>query len=381
MQTGRLAVAGTQLQYGILKNEDGQWMQFWYSITPDKPEPIAAQIKTIERAERELLDSLGIDPSTVAARKFFSSDLMTHHDELVAHKQRQATDFFMSLTDQPPAAGAKLAVLGMCLSNISERFRDGDFFYLDTSPAYRHIFAEHLIDPTADESSTAETQTANIFRLLEDRLAALGTSVRDGVLRTWIYAPHIDADYAGIVKARREHFDRIELTKDTHYIASTGIQGGAGTRFGRVCMDVYAMSGSDCGSVRYIQAPQNMSPTHVYGVTFERATAVRMGQADFLFISGTASIDSKGEIMHVGDVVRQTERTLENISAVLAAADYTKQDLASFIVYLRDAGDYAFAKPVIDQYIADLPVVYVKASVCRPGWLVEIEATAAKILP
>ena len=356
-------------------------MQFWYSITPDRPEPIASQIETVERAERELLGSLGIDAGTVAARKFFSSDLMTHREALDAYKQRQVTDFFMSLTDQPPAVGAKLVLLGMCLSNISARHRDGEFFYLDTTPVYRHIFGEHLVDPAADESCDSATQTANLFRRLEEKLAALGTSVRDGVLRTWIYAPHIDADYAGIVKARREYFDSVQLTQDTHYIASTGIQGGAGTRYGRVCMDVYALAGGDSDSIRYIQVPQNMSPTHVYGVTFERATAVRMGDADFLFISGTASIDSKGEIMYLGDVVRQTERTLENISAVLAAAGYTKRDLASFIVYLRDAGDYAFAKPVIDSYVADLPTVYVKAAVCRPGWLIEIEATAAKMLP
>ena len=380
METGCLRLSGTEVLYGFLNDGENQWMQFWYSITPDRPEQIAEQIGTIERAELELFNALGIAPESIAARKFFSSDLITHYESIVAYKERQPTDFFLSLTDQPPAVGAKLALLGMCLGNITARLRDGNFFCLDTPPAIRHIFAEHLVDPDADESSDSGRQTTKIFGLLENKLTSLGTSVRDSVLRTWIYAPNIDADYPAIVKARKEYFDSIDLTEDTHYIASTGIQGGSGRRFARVSMDAYAMTGSGCGNIRYIQAPQHLSPTHVYGVTFERATAARMGEADFLFISGTASIDRNGEIVHAGDVVKQTERTLENISALLNAANFTEHDLASFIVYLRDAGDYAFTKPLIDRYVKDLPAIYVKASVCRPGWLIEIEATAAKAI-
>jgi enamine deaminase RidA (YjgF/YER057c/UK114 family) len=379
MEKGRLNSAGCEICYALLKDGDG-WLMFWYSITPDKPQPIASQIASIAEAERALLENRGIGTDTVAGRRFFSSDLITHHNEIDEWKSRQTSDFFLSLTDQPPAGGAKLALLGMCLSNITAKCREGHFFYLDTPPAIRHIFAEQLMDDAADELSDSAQQTTRIFSLLEEKLACLGASIRDNVLRTWIYAPHIDADYPGIVKARREYFDSIQLNRETHYIASTGIQGGTGRRFARVSMDAYATCGSGCGNVRFIQVPQFMSPTHDYGVTFERATAVQMGGADFLFISGTASIDSKGDIVHTGDVIGQTHRTLENISAVLAAANYSENNLTSFIVYLRDAGDYAFVRPLIDAYAGDLPVVYVKAAVCRPGWLIEIEATAARIV-
>lgn len=180
------------------------------------------------------------------------------------------------------------------------------------------------------------------------------------------------------MKARRELFNSINLTKDTHYIASTGIQGRMGSRFGRVFMDAYALTGAGRGNIRYIQAPEHLSPTHIYGVTFERATAVEIGGTQFLFISGTASIDKHGEIVYPGDVEKQTERTLQNISALLDSAGFTRNDLSSFIVYLRDATDYLFVKPHIDRYAECLPAVYVRASVCRPGWLIEIEATAAR---
>lgn len=379
MEINRLLGNGCELRYARLKDGD-DWLMFWYSIAPSGPRPIAEQLASMEEAESDLFATLNIGRDTVAVRRLFSSDLITHREAISAWKSRQPNDFFLSLTEQPPAGGAKLALLGMCLSNITARCRDGNFFVLDTPPAIRHIFAEHLMDGEADESSDSARQTTRIFSSLEEKLASFGATVRDNVLRTWIYAPHIDADYSGIVKARREYFESIQLNRETHYIASTGIQGGTGSRFARVSMDAYATCGSGCGNVRYIQVPLYMSPTHDYGVTFERATAVQMGGADVLFISGTASIDSKGEIVHAGDVIGQTERTLENISAVLGAAHYSKGDLTGFIVYLRDAGDYAFVRPLIDAYAGDLPVAYVKAAVCRPGWLIEIEATAARIV-
>jgi enamine deaminase RidA (YjgF/YER057c/UK114 family) len=107
---------------------------------------------------------------------------------------------------------------------------------------------------------------------------------------------------------------------------------------------------------------------------------VEIGKTNFLFISGTASIDKEGEIVHPDDVVKQTERTLENIDALLESGKFTTIDISSLIVYLRDSTDYEFVKPLIEEYSQGLPAIYVKAPVCRPGWLIEIEATAAKVI-
>jgi enamine deaminase RidA (YjgF/YER057c/UK114 family) len=268
----------------------------------------------------------------------------------------------------------------MCLSNITNKTRNENIVCIDTTSGIRHIFAEHLVDPRADEHSDSEKQTERIFRHLQKRLVEFNATIENSVLRTWIYAPHLDADYPGIVKARKELFDRINLTRETHYIASTGIQGGTGGRFCRVSMDAYAVIGVEKVDIRYIQAPEYLCPTHDYGVTFERATAVRLGQTDFLFISGTASIDKNGEIVHPGDVEKQTLRTLLNISALLDSGGFERENLSSFIVYLRDMADYGFIRPLVDQYHMNLPAVYVKAPVCRPGWLMEIEATAARFV-
>ena len=375
---GILKLVGTEIRYSFLRGCDGHWMEIIYTIVPDRPEHIEDQIQTIENAEKEFYSIFKIGNETAAAKRFFSSDLITHNDEIDNYKKRQNTDFFMSVTEQPPASGVKLALLGMCLSNITNKLRDDNIICFDTTSGIRHIFAEHLLDSSADEHSDSEKQTERIFEYLQKKLVALKASIENSVLRTWIYAPHVDADYPGIVKARRALFDRINLTKDTHYIASTGIQGGTGGRFSRVSMDAYAVTGIPEKNIRYIHAPEYLCPTHNYGVTFERATAVELGQTNFLFISGTASIDKNGDVVHPGDVEKQTLRTLQNISALLDSAGFAKEDLSSFIVYLRDIADYGFTRPLIDQYLANLPTAYVKAPVCRPGWLIEIEATAAR---
>jgi enamine deaminase RidA (YjgF/YER057c/UK114 family) len=378
MKVGLLKHTGAEIKYSFLCDHSDNWMQFWYSITPAHPETIENQIETIKHAENEIFIKLGINPKSSVLRRFFSSDLISHRAEIMRFKSQHETDFYLSLTEQPPSTGVKLAMIGMCLSNIAAKHRHGNVFFIDTKTGIKHIFAEHLVDNDADENSNSEIQTTKIFSLLQDKLSEFNATIENNVLRTWLYAPHVDADYAGIVKARNELFDSLNLTKDTHYIASTGIQGGSTNQFARVFMDAYAVVGIDEHDIRYIQAPEHMSPTHVYGVAFERATGIHMGATDFLFISGTASIDKKGEIMHPGDIVKQTGRTIENISALLKATDFDETDLSSFIVYLRDPTDYSFVRPIIDQYAKELPAIYVKAPVCRPGWLIEIEATAAR---
>jgi enamine deaminase RidA (YjgF/YER057c/UK114 family) len=380
VDTGLIKLIGTEIRYSFLRNRDNHWMQGIYTIVPERPEHIAEQIQTIENAEKQFYSMFKIGYETAAAKRFFSSDLITHASEIDSYRKRQNTDFFLSVTEQPPASGVKLSLLGMCLSNITNKLRNDKIICLDTTSGIRHIYAEHLIDSVADEHSDSEKQTERIFGYLQKKLSELNATIENSVLRTWIYAPHVDADYPGIVKARKDLFEKINLTKETHYIASTGIQGGTGGRFTRVSMDAYAVTGIPDEDIRYIHAPEYLCPTHDYGVTFERATAVKLGQTDFLFISGTASIDKKGNVVHPGDIEKQTVRTLQNISALLDAAGFAKEDLSSFIVYLRDITDYGLTKPLVDHYREQLPVVYVKAPVCRPGWLIEIEATAAKYI-
>lgn len=126
-----------------------------------------------------------------------------------------------------------------------------------------------------------------------------------------------------------------------------------------------------------MEAPGHMkSPGH-YGVTFERGTELLFGDRKHMYISGTASINEEGDVLYVGDVVKQTERAFQNIESLLIHSNATFKDMAYFVVYLRDASDIFTIRDVIKQQgFVDVPILFLHSSVCRPDWLVEIEGVA-----
>jgi enamine deaminase RidA (YjgF/YER057c/UK114 family) len=104
--------------------------------------------------------------------------------------------------------------------------------------------------------------------------------------------------------------------------------------------------------------------------------ARRYADRAHLFISGTASIDNSGEIVHRGDVRRQLDRALENVEALLRAGSASFADMTHMIVYLRDPSDLALIEGRLRERFADLPMIIVQGAVCRPEWLVEVEGVA-----
>jgi enamine deaminase RidA (YjgF/YER057c/UK114 family) len=188
----------------------------------------------------------------------------------------------------------------------------------------------------------------------------------------------VDNHYAGMVRARNEVFDEQQLTADTHFIASTGIGGRQADPAREVMMDAYAIDGIRREQVHYLYAASHLNRTSEYGVRFERGTYVDYGFRRKIFISGTASINNKGEIMYRGDIRRQTARMLENVETLLSEAGASYDDVEVMVVYLRDMADYTVVKQIYDERFPDKPRVFVNAPVCRPGWLIEMECQADK---
>ena len=188
----------------------------------------------------------------------------------------------------------------------------------------------------------------------------------------------VDTQYAGMVKARKDNFTEQGLTQDTHYIASTGIGGLPADTRALVQMGTYALVGFCPEQQRYLYAPTHLNPTYEYGVTFERGTCMEYGDRAHVFISGTASIDNKGNVLYVGDIVRQTQRMWENVETLLAEADTSFSDVMHIVVYLRDTADYATVQRMFAERYPNIPTVIALAPVCRPTWLIEMECIAAK---
>jgi len=129
--------------------------------------------------------------------------------------------------------------------------------------------------------------------------------------------------------------------------------------------------------------PQEYGPR---SPTFSRASLVRLGQDEVLFISGTASIVGHATL-HPADVVAQTRETMANIKAVLAEANRLASpswfDLSSlsYKVYVRHPADQAQIRAELERIVGTAPnAIYLRADVCRQDLLLEIEATAAQPL-
>jgi enamine deaminase RidA (YjgF/YER057c/UK114 family) len=143
-------------------------------------------------------------------------------------------------------------------------------------------------------------------------------------------------------------------------------------------MDNYAIAGIRPEQIRHLYAPTHLNRTSDYGVSFERGTCVDYADRRQVFISGTASINNKGEIMFPKDVVRQTHRMWENVEALLGEAECTFDDVTMMIVYLRDLADYSLVSTLFEERFHGRPYIIVHASVCRPGWLIEMECMAVR---
>src|SRR5271157_4048908 len=61
--------------------------------------------------------------------------------------------------------------------------------------------------------------------------------------------------------------------------------------------------------------------------SFTRGLRIDLNGLALLLISGTASIDGRGQSLHIGDFRAQTRRTFDNITALLEAEGATWKDI------------------------------------------------------
>lgn len=142
-----------------------------------------------------------------------------------------------------------------------------------------------------------------------------------------------------------------------------------------IAFNSYSVLGLPEKKIQYLKVPEMMNDTMDYGVAFERGTILDFPDCRQILISGTASIDNRGRIMHKGDVVLQTHRMLENIDALISEAGASRSDMCYSIVYLRNPEDYRKVNSIIAANLGETPYVIVHAPVCRKGWLIEMECS------
>ena len=325
------------------------------------------QVKRMDAAQEMLYQLPELEGANPIFKRYFLTDATNQVPYL--NEEKHCT---VSYIQQPPLNGSKIILWVYLQKGPRVSMEDGTL--ISEHNGYRHLWTMGL---QKAEGSSYE-QTLKLLNSYEDKLDDLGATLAENCIRTWFFVRDVDTQYAGMVRARRDNFLEQGLTKNTHFIASTGIGGNPSHPLSIIQLGAYALTGFDKAQQQYLYAPTHLNPTYEYGVTFERGTCIYYGDRKHVYISGTASINNKGEVMYEGDIVKQTHRMWENVETLLAEANTTFEDVMQIIVYLRDLSDVSLVKSLFDKKFPHTPYIITLAPVCRPTWLVEMECIAVK---
>ncbi len=339
----------------------------WHVMMHVEPrrEPFQEQLKRVYAAE-DLIPTLPeFRDAHYVLKRYFLSDSTNQLPFM-----RKEADVSISIIQQQPLDGSKVAVWLYLQRGTQVQNENG--MVVSSHNGYRHLWKMGMHQHKGDSA----WQTESVLIEYEEALQNFGATLADNCIRTWFFVRDVDTQYAGMVRARKENFAEQGLTEKTHYISSTGIGGIPADPRALIQLGTYAIIGFEPAQQRYLYAPTHLNPTYEYGVTFERGTVMEYGDRAHVFISGTASIDNRGNVVHVGDIVRQTHRMWENVETLLAEGNATYDDVMQIVVYLRDTADYQIVRQMFEERFPHTPCVIALAPVCRPTWLIEMECIA-----
>jgi enamine deaminase RidA (YjgF/YER057c/UK114 family) len=206
------------------------------------------------------------------------------------------------------------------------------------------------------------------------------------LVRVWNYLPDINGFDAGEERYRQFNSARKFAFQSSGQATVGSVPAACALGSepgGPLCIYFLAARGAPVA----IENPRQTSAYHYppqYGrhqPIFSRACVLPDTLGTDLFVSGTASIVGH-ETLHSGDAVAQTRESLANISAVLDEANRLlgvvrySLDRLQLKVYVRRPDDLAAIAGEIARTVkGDMPIVYLRADVCRRDLLVEIEAS------
>ena len=358
---------GVTAEYAFFRPKEGvgEWHVMLH--VESRCENFEGQLNRVYEAENRLTQMSGFEGAQYVLKRYFLSD-STNQQPLM----RQEPDVAVSVIQQQPLDGSKVAVW-LYLVDQSDVHSEHGAVVMEHN-GYRHLWRMGMTSPEGDSAQQTET----LLNEYEAMLSHFGATLADNCIRTWFFVRDVDTQYAGMVRARRENFVREGLTPQTHCIASTGIGGGPAETKALIQLGTYALTGFQPEQQQYLYAKTHLNPTYEYGVTFERGTKMTYGDRSHIFISGTASINNRGEVVHVGDIRLQTLRMWENVGALLREGGMDFTDVMHLVVYLRDTADYEVVSEMFRERFPDIPTVITLAPVCRPTWLIEMECIAVK---
>ena len=274
---------------------------------------------------------------------------------------------------------------------IEEQITSSSVRYLRImTPHYREIivgglYADDLNLPVREQSEQA-------FRKAEEILKTEQMNFGD-IVRQWNYLENI-TDIAHGNQCYQDFNDvRTLFYASSEWESGYPAATGTGTQHGGVLIDFNAVSGevdiapldNDWQRAAHVYSDEvlisHRADRKKGTPKFERGKSLSDRRQEVIYISGTAAIRGE-ESVTTGDVLSQTEITLENIQHLIGLEEGREKlpehsgKLGLLRVYLKNEEDASAVKADLDKLCPDIPIVYLYADVCREDLLVEIEGIA-----
>ncbi len=373
--------------------ETAALVEIHLSARPDAgPAVFGLQARSMYGHLLAALGAHGASPRDVVAEKIFLADIGAPAKELAGIRREfydggggESLHPAASCVWQPPANAARLCEIQTLVwrapdgtglaSHDVERLPEGATGRMVEAGGARHVFLSGLGTGASRRPGLAR-RTSSLLRRAEAALRREGLSFRD-VVRTWFHVADIERDYAALNRGRRRFFRSRRVDPPP---ASTGIGGVPWPGGGACGLDLRAVAGAGRRQVRAFGAP-TMNEAASYGSDFSRGMRVDLEDRSVLYVSGTASIDAEGGVVHPGRIAGQVDRMLVNIEALLAGQGAAYDDVVSAVTYLKRPEHVEVFREVAARrgFPGRVPNTVCRADICRPGWLCEMEVTAVLV--
>ena len=246
--------------------------EYYLSFTGLQDTQLIEAVSSLQRAYEKALQSCGLQDNEVILQQFFCSDVYTHKP-MLEQLWPAAKNCLRMYIGQEPLNSAYISVLTYAIKNVQKILLGPDCLEVHHG-GYSSLWSQHY---PVDTTVNAEVQSDSVIAGLQTLLQQHGLTLEQNVYRTWYYVRDIDNNYTGMIRSRVRAYESAGLTPKTHFIASTGIEAQAPDPHVLVGLRSHAISGLKPEQVAYLKALDYLSPTHAYGVNFERATRITYG--------------------------------------------------------------------------------------------------------
>lgn len=240
----------------------------------------------------------------------------------------------------------------------------------------RHLILTNLTGLASNgEPDGFRKQCDRVFAMARNTLAEHGATFSD-VFRNWLYLDDISLDYAELNASRNSFFQSERVQR---LPASTAVGAATHPATARCALDLCAILDPKDAEREQVTAPALCDPSK-FDAAFSRATKLASSDSTHLFVSATPGVDENGQPDTADDAGHQMERMLANLEKLLEAQGAGWDGLVQAVTYLTSAEHLERYEELCGaRGITEVPHTIVRADLCRPDLVSEMEAVA--VLP